>query len=279
MLSEFDELLREINWKIHRKDRKRIVPVNLLMELADIQKYVISLCELWGFSADELMEAVSIKTEALDIMYNMEHMEPVTGRRVVISDMDGTIADWATSFKQWLVETGKLDEDDMTPFSSLNQDVDLGVSYAVYVEWKTEFEESGQYRRLVPIEDGLQLLRRYKELGYFISVYTARPQSTFKRVWMDSFSWLRHYGLVPDLLTIGAEARIIHAIEHMEKGNEVILLEDNPELALRAANSGVRVILRAAKYNMGIRHENIIPVFKFDESANYFAGDKNVAQR
>jgi uncharacterized HAD superfamily protein len=269
MVSEIDEVLDGINWKIHRRDRKTVSIDNLALEFADLFKYVMSLFELWGICTDEVLEYVKQKSDAIKIMYEMEYKPSPMNSKILICDLDGTIADWQTSFRKWLVTTGKIDEDSFSPFRSLNQDVDMGVSYDVYEKWKLEFEETGGYRSLVPILDGMITVKRLKDSGVFLAVHTARPQARIKRIWMDTYYWLSSYGIEPDLLEIGSESRIVKALE-LKKNNSVIMFEDNPELSVRAANSDIVVYMRDTEYNQGITHENIVRVSRFNAEYDYF---------
>jgi hypothetical protein len=64
-------------------------------------------------------------------------------------------------------------------------------------------------------------------------------------------------------LRLGSEERIARACELLAAGHKVVMLEDDPSLALRAAHAGVAVLMRAHPYNAGVQHVNIIRVAEF----------------
>jgi hypothetical protein len=64
-------------------------------------------------------------------------------------------------------------------------------------------------------------------------------------------------------LRIGHEDRLSRACALQAAGHPVLLWEDDPSLALRAAHTGISVLMRAQPYNFGVKHPNITRVNLF----------------
>lgn len=263
MISEVDEVLREINWKRHRKSNPTHNRTNIAYELADITKYVISLWELWGFTSKDMLEFVSLKSDILNIQYDQEFIPIPTDIPIVITDIDGTLGDWRSTFIEFLHSKG-IDHIIEDPMISLNMDVDLSMLYTGYSDLKDEFESSGQYRNIRVYPDSKYILDLCIEHGAFIIATTARPSRQHKRIWMDTWLWAKSNDLHFDQLRIESESRIVLA-HNLSRNHKVILLEDNPSLLLRGANSGIKCFARKHNYNSSLDHENIRLVNSYSE--------------
>jgi len=258
LVSEIDDILDSLKWKRHRKgEDPRPLQSNLSNDLADLTKYVLSLWELFGFPADSVLYSVHNKTQVMQELFRQEFEEIPTDRLVVITDLDGTLADWRASFIDWAwammnvkmepIEDGR---------SSLQLDSDLAMNYPDYFRLKEEFESGGNYSALKIYDDAATFLHWLKNefQAYFIA-HTARPWNRYYRIWGDTWKWIMEHKLPIDQLRVGSESRILLASEI--GGENVLMLEDDPGLMLRAAHSGIRVVARKHPYNDGIEHENI----------------------
>jgi hypothetical protein len=274
-VAEMDEVLREIDWKKHRKNKFTPNRINMAYELADLTKYILSLWELWGFEAEDILEFVELKSRILELQSSQEFASIPDGVPVVITDIDGTLGDWRTTFINWLHSKGinNIIED---PVTSLNLDIDLDMLYTGYSDLKEEFESSGKYREIEIYPDSKDTLKRIKDFygAYIISV-TARPTHIYRRIWMDTWMWIENNDLPIDELRIGSESRILLAHE-LRKSHPVIMLEDNSSLLTRGANSGFKLFGRRQRYNAGITHPNIRLVDSYSEiETSEFFGDLN----
>lgn len=253
MSTEMSEMLSRIQWKVHVVDDKLISRDNVHREIIDLFKYVLSLAELWGMTAEDVLRMSGMKTRELKLKREFEAWEP--GDTVLLLDMDGTIADWRTTFIQWVSGRGY----DCNPDSGSQMaiEVDLGIPYDEYETLKWDFEAEGGYRTVAPIHENIHLVQEHIEAGYEIAVFTARPNDKFGRVWTDSYQWLVQHCTIPDYFAIGRDRRISFALRLKEKGTLVKMMDDDPTLAMRAAASGIQVYLIDQPYNQGIEHENI----------------------
>lgn len=266
-VSEVNEILQEINWKIHRRG-KPLNRYNLGRELADLTKYTFSMWEWAGFSADDMLVFVQEKSNELDSQWDQDWTFQIPeGVPVVLTDLDGTIGDWRRAFLLWVMDNhpDKLANTLPDKGDTLAIDVDLNLSYPVYKELKDEFEASGGYKSLPFYADALETLYELSKHPIAIIAYTARPAKVHGRIWADTWEWLSMAGLstVIKELRIGSEDRISRACSLQEAGHRVLMLEDDPGLALRAANADVDVFMRAQPYNQGISHDYINRVKEF----------------
>src|SRR5262245_53936728 len=125
MMSELDEVLREVRWKQHRRqDLPGHARDNMREELADLTKYVFSLWQLWGFSLMDMLRAVEEKGETLSHRWEIEHSSPRPGQIVAIVDLDGTLADWHDGM--WPVGMDRREP------TTLLADVEFGMSWREY---------------------------------------------------------------------------------------------------------------------------------------------------
>lgn len=263
--SEVGEVLREIVWKDHRKATQSLNRDNLGMELADLFKLTMCLFQLYHFTMEDMLMFVEAKTSEVEKRHKQEFSEAAKpGQLVVISDIDGTLGDWRKAFIDWHHRlTGVFLKHDT--YSTMAMETEIGMPYANYQVAKEEFEKSGGYRTLPSFNFSLKALQDLSAAGAIIYVYTARPQNVHSRVWMDSSTWLDAVGLgeIVRELRIGSEQRIDFACMLQAQGCKVVMLEDDPALAIRAASAGIQVWLKHYPYNESVSHENIHRVTNF----------------
>lgn len=271
-------MLDQIVWKDHRKQTQSINLPNLGGELADLFKYVLCLFQLYGFSPEEALQIVMDKTEELDKRHQQEFSPVLTSKRVIITDMDGTLGDWRTGFLAWWNNHHPEYVINMDPQESLNLETDVMLPYPLYRSGKEEFEMTGGYLSLPPYPESLRALQDLSAAGVAIYAYTARPQSTHTHIWMDSLRWLDLHGLgeVVRELRIGGEQRIDFACSLLESGCQVAMLEDDPTIAIRAAMAGIPVWLKDYPYNRHIEGHNIHRVGEFNAWAILEEMDKEL---
>jgi hypothetical protein len=256
LVSEINEILDGMQWKRHRKiSGKKPDVVNLGYEFADLTKYVMSLWELWGFTAEEMLEFVEQKSDILDELYRQEFDPIPSDRLIIITDLDGTLGDWRKTFISWAYSAHGI-EPVIDGSTSLQLDSDLAMRYADYFKLKEEFESSGQYQHIIIYSDTLEFLTWLKaEFNAYIIIHTARPWQRYHRIWGDTWEWIKTNRLPVDQLRIGADSRILLAGNI--GGENVLMLEDDPGLMLRAACSGISVVARKHLYNNGVDHAKI----------------------
>lgn len=272
LISEIDDILDVIRWKRHRKlqDNKPDL-INLGYDFADLTKYVFSLWELWRFSSDDVLDFVEQKSDILDELHRQEFEEIPTDRLIVITDLDGTLGDWRKTFMEWVFRIHGI-KPVKDKAMSMQIDSELAMRYDEYYQLKESFESTGQYRHILLYPDVHEFLHWLKdELDAYIIAHTARPWKQYYRIWGDTWEWIAKNSLPIDQLRIGSESRILLASKL--GGDNVLMLEDDPGLMLRAAHSGIKVVAREHPYNNGVTHEYIRTVRDFSQAKESIRND------
>jgi len=249
---EIAELLEHIDWNPRWKDDSRNDQTSIALELADITKYLLCLWQAFGFQYDEMLRWIEQKSDIVEFRAIQRFRYPPENQNVLFVDLDGTIADWREGFLEWI----PLLQPD--PLTSLSLDIDMGLPYSEYKQLKDDFEWQGGYANLPPFQDAIELLQTWQNSSVqpYVVVCTARPVD-IARVYYDTFSWLDTYRLTVHEIHMVGDERVQLAMEMKDRGNTVIMLEDNPHLAMRAAANNLHVVMRAFPYNESAVHYNI----------------------
>lgn len=266
LVSEIDEILREINWKRHRREERNVSLSNLALELADLTKYVLSLWLLWGFEPSDMLKAIAEKNEILEFQWEQDRDGPMPFPHVILFDIDGTVADYRLGLSEYLAtEAGA--EDARTIFYQM--DLAVGLDYEVYHHHKDRFEEEGGYLTLPGYPDAVKALKKLGKRANLCAV-TARPES-LARCWSDTYYWLKKNVRIPERLWLAQGERLKLAKRLREQGYRVAVWEDAPIEALRYAEHGFRVWMRNADYNQDVGHDLIERIETYsDDFTTYF---------
>lgn len=250
--SEFSEVLDELQWKRHRKSEIpiQIDRLNMADEFSDMMKYVISLFQLFDFTAEEMLEAVQLKTDYLETKLLEEFSEePTPEQTVIICDLDGTLADYHRGYMNWLRKEKRIEIPDWICSGSpdnLHVDKILDMSYGDYYRLKDEFERTGGYESLPPYLDGVKFVKNALVNGAYLIVVTARPIYAISSVGAATWRWLQACEISPNRFVVGETERLLVAEKY--KHHDTLIIEDDPGLAERAANIAP-VLVRTHKYN------------------------------
>lgn len=257
LISEIDELLSNMNWKRNRSANDRPADVHgIAAELTDLTKYVFSLWQLWGFTADHMLSHIAEKNAMLEFLLKQEMSEMPEGRNVLICDIDGVIADWRKTFI-WFLRSEIGEEIANDAAHSLHIDTDINLRYTSYYEYKEKFEREGWYSRVQPYSFEIETIRSMKKYADFYVVFvTARPYRQYKRIWLDTWNWLKRYNLPIDELHFVTYDRITMA-RNFGAANNVIMFEDDPKIIRRACNDEIQIICKNQPYNEEILNDEI----------------------
>src|SRR5690606_35890670 len=196
---EVSEVLDTVNWKIHRRENKPEIKSNTLEELVDCFKYWMCLCQLHGFTPEDIEEEYYRKSNVVVQRHKQEIMDTIkAGKdRVVGVDIDGVLADYPRSFVDFInKELGTNYTMDMV--DSYNIYECLGIPTEVGVKLKDKYRQTGQ-KRFIPVCEGArELLVWLREQGYKIMLLTARPYQQYKRIFADTIEWLENNNLPYD---------------------------------------------------------------------------------
>jgi len=168
---------------------------------------------------------------------------------IIMLDLDGVIADFRRGFMEWIADNDWKDiltikEEDI----GLHLDINNGWDFKLYNRAKVAFEKDGGYS-LLPIYTNTKMaINTLRSSGWYIIVYTARPYSTYKRIWGDTWIWLRDNDITVDELHFGYDDRVLVASD-LAVQNHVVAIEDDPLLIRRYNGSNIPVFIYPQPYN------------------------------
>lgn len=263
---EVSEVLDTVNWKIHRKENKPEIKSNTLEELVDCFKYWMCLCQLHGFTPEDIEEEYYRKSNVVVQRHKQEIMDTIkAGKdRVVGVDIDGVLADYPRSFVDFInQELGTNYTMDM--IDSYDIYGCLGIPTEVGMKLKDKYRQTGQ-KRFIPVCEGAkEMLTWLREQGYKIMLLTARPYKQYKRIFADTMEWLENNNLPYDSI-IFDEKKEERLIREFGKDRIEFFIDDVVDNANTISRLGVPCYLITRPYNVGKElAEGVIRINKLEE--------------
>jgi len=268
LYSECDEVLREINWKMHRKHNDNISRQNLVEELIDVFKYWLSIALIWDVSPEEFLREFDRKSSVVEQRYKQERqLNLLKDKNIIGVDIDGVLADYTKGFVSFIEEeTGTdLSNYQQKTYNLYNDLAGLAGSIDELKVLKHKYRSSG-YKQTIPIISGATKgLKDLKEKGYTIVLLTSRPYKQYPRMFADTITWLKKNNFIYDaiLWDEDKEERIIKEFPNMK-----FMVEDCYDFAKKIADKGYKVCLLDKPYNQGPKHKNIVRMKTWNELNN-----------
>ncbi|RKY33144.1 MAG: hypothetical protein DRP74_00395 [Candidatus Omnitrophota bacterium] len=261
LISECNELLREIAWKVHRKEDIRIIPSNLLEEWIDIFKYWLSIGLIWQFDAKQLWEEYWRKSAVVEQRWTQEQMLNRFDKIVAV-DIDGVLYDYPKEFFKFIQDkTGIKIEREIKNYD-LYVELSKEFSIPVLSRLKDEYRQSGYLKKGLPIDGSREFLKSLKQMGFGITLMTAREYKKYKRIYGDTLEWLRENDMMFDGI-VWSEKK--EEAVYRSFPNLAFAVEDNLDNANKIAMLGIKVFLLDKSYNKGKTNNKVIRVKNFDD--------------
>lgn len=246
---EVGEVLDTTDWKIHRKENKPVIPSNTLEELVDCMKYWMSLCQLHGFSAEEVEEEYYRKSHVVVQRHKQEIIDVIraSNDKIVGVDIDGVLADYPRSFVDFINDELGTNYD-ISQVDSYDIYGCLGIPKAQGIELKDKYRQSGQ-KRYIPVCNGAKaMLQGLRDRGYKIMLLTARPYQEYKRMFADTMEWLETNELPYDSI-IFDDKKEERLLREFGKDRIEFFIEDYASNANKISDLGVPCYLISRPYN------------------------------
>ncbi len=272
LISESDEVLREINWKFHRGNKKKINKDKLLEELIDVFKYNLSIMQFWDISPSEFYQKFLDKSEIVEQRFIQEKkLNLLDDKKILCIDIDGVIADYPRSFINFI--ESKINKKVIINFTEYKlYDIiqkATGLSKKKIEKLKHEYRITGYKRSISLIKDAKKYINLLAK-EYTIVLLSARPYEKYPRIFSDTIFWLKKnrikYNAI--LWDVKKEERMLKELPHT-----LYMIEDCGENAIKIAINKKKVILLNKDYNQNFKHKNIIRVNTWKEIYKKIKGE------
>lgn len=234
MLSEANSLLEQVNWKMHHKKDIQVKRGDLILEIIDVWKYLLSIAILWDVTPDEFYTAFDEKSSLVEQRY-LQEFTSVEGREIVICDIDGVLSDYPETFLDFVIskerEKGIDHYFSTTDVWSLDlyKYLEGVVPSQALKQYKHEYRESGRIRFEKVVKGAKNFLHYLKEKGYYVVLLTSRPFDTYKSLYLDTYTWLVSNGLEFDALFYDSKKRD-KVSRLLETSDVKFVVDDDPKL-------------------------------------------------
>ena len=259
--AEVAELSSAVNIKDHRTSTHPVDLNKILYKSVDVFRYTLALLNLWGIDPETFVSACNDK----DLFLHMRHQQSTVqrgNRPVVIFDVDDVIAEFRTTFNNWLTEEHGVETNpESTEYYNTVGLMNVGIEpEAVFREFITK----GGFRD-IPINSTIvDAMNMLMEEGYWIHLLTARPSDNLK-CFYDTFGWLDEMNIPHHEVDFSGEKfRWLADRDFFNKGELVCAIDDSSKHAAEYAKHGVRVIVPYKSYNKEIHGRDNITSLDFD---------------
>jgi hypothetical protein len=211
MISELDELMRCTIWDPARRPHRRpnegaeYKPnrAQVKSELADLLKYLISLCIAWKISPGEAVEAFWNKSMVCRQRMSEEMVDRISIHdRIAIVDIDSVLCDYRAGFLQWIINYAGVPEQTVVRAEQMLYNpqgsddywvshISLRMDLLAYENLKHQFR-TGPYKRNLPsYPDAEPFTRRLRDSGRTIVLLTSRPIDKYPNIYAETLLWLK----------------------------------------------------------------------------------------
>lgn len=241
LMSEMDELLRTTEWKPHRKQNVLPNPAQVRNEITDMFKYLLSICQVWDMTPEDLVGDYWRKSMVCRQRYSEEFCIDLEGR-IVLVDIDGVLADYGLGYLNWIMEHYPELTDRCIEISSRKLWIDsknFGIDDQRYQEIKHDFRISGGKVNLPIFEGAKEFLDTLKAQGYKVVLITSRPIDKYPNMYTDTLEWLVKNELKFDHLWWSTDKRETVLAKSI-RSNVVFAVDDDLRYVTTYADLGIK---------------------------------------
>ena len=268
LVSETDELIRATGtWKPHRRTREHPNRIQILNELVDIHKYWQTLCQLWNFDQDEIIEA-SVRKSMVVRQRHAEEFVLNLKQPSIIVDIDNVLADFVTPFVAFLKQMNITLRQDPWPQDRIITWADTNLPINLFEDVMATFRLEGHFARLPLMPGAREFLHRMVASGVQIILLTSRPIAQYPNLYTDTVTWLTTHNLPFHFIWWGSSKAYL-CLER-EMGEHIRFAVDDDERYIRQyADLGMPVYWLTTEHMIANRaywHQSqITPVTSLDQ--------------
>lgn len=259
--AEASELVSSINLKNHRSVRNKVDLNKILFKSVDVFRYILANLNLWNISVEQFVDACEDK----DLFLHSRHkisLKVREGKRVIVFDVDDVIAEFRSSYNNFLYENFDIISD---PHNKQYYNVDEMIKRKIDPDFVFNlFVSKGGFKKLEVCKNIVEALQSLREKGFWIHLLTARPDENLK-CFYDTFAWLELNQIPFDDISFSKEKYLWLTGQDFFQKNEVYCaVDDSSKHADEYAKHGIKVIVPARHYNEDIKDRNNIYRFEFE---------------
>lgn len=174
-----------------------------------------------------------------------------TVKPVVVSDIDGTLADYYTEFSIFAAIYHDRPVVDIDAWDGTGEmEAFLGLTKAEYREAKLAYRQGGNKRLLAPYPFAREFAEGVVNLGCELWVATTRPWQRLDNIDPDTKEWLRRNGIPYHGLLYGDD-KYKQLCEHVDAARVLLVVDDLPEQLEVASSLGLPFFQVARSHNAG----------------------------
>jgi len=252
--SDATGIVEAVNYKDHRRETHPVDRQTILYKSVDVYRYVLAILNLWGFGAAQFAAALQQKDDYLHYRHELS-TKVWNGEPVVLFDMDDVLAEFRLAFCTYVTRDSGIYMDPESPeYYNTSTLKEHGLSGETY--FKSFIERHG-FLDLPRCEPYVLLLKRLKDLGYWVQIVTARPDKN-PTAFYDTYSWLRRNEIPADGVAFTTEKFNWLSQQSFYNATKHFAVDDSAKHAAEYAKHGVSVLVPEKSYNREIQGVNRI---------------------
>jgi phosphoglycolate phosphatase-like HAD superfamily hydrolase len=253
--AEISSLVNATNYRTHHVHNKPTFDKDtVLFEAIDVIRYMFAILNTWKIDHKTIAEAYKSKDNYLAMQESFKNKE-WKGEPVVIVDIDDVLAEFRSSFADWLLINANIRADvesDEYYFISALSKSDENPE----VIFETFLQHDG-FKDLPVIEGAISFLKDLKSLGYYVQLLTARPKDELRCLY-NTYTWLNNNDIPCDAIDFSAEKfRWCAKSKYYDSDKIAFAIDDSPKHAEEYAKHGIKCYVPYKNYNKHLDNDNI----------------------
>lgn len=194
---------------------------NIKRQLIDQFKYWMSLCQMMGYTPDDMADTYWKKTATVRQRYVAEWLTTLT-KPVALIDLDGVLADFHEGFITWMNARMRLYSPVMDRLQKIRKTrefinaTSLGVSISEWESITHEFRTTGQFGMLPVMPHAQEFVQFCQDQGCHVVAVTSRPIDQYPNIYDDTVEWFANHQMKVDKIWWGPnKAEKLASVKHL----------------------------------------------------------------
>lgn len=188
IIAEVTEVVQELSWRMHRAVKGEVDRDNVLEELIDVNKFLLGLIQVWGYSFEQYENEFKRKSMVVEQRFAQEQTFPsLMNHPMALIDIDGVLADYPRGFYHWVYlncpEAGMFSVHSAEKWYR-------GLPLKDREQIKKKYRQSGAKATLPVLPGAAKFVHLVRERGLKAVLITNRPYADYYRIYPDTLEWL-----------------------------------------------------------------------------------------